>query len=249
MPKPSRTEIADYELAAARAWPAERVTTVAGWLLRESGGGSRRANSVLPLSFDGSDVSRAIRSVAAHYHALRLPAYFQVSGICEPTDLDRHLSDAGYLREEPTLLLTKPVVGHAAMPAGVTLSGDWNADWLAVYGADLGEERRAAAPTVLARVPSPRAFFRMEDAATTVATGLGVIVGTTAVVECIATAPNARRNGHGRRVMQALECWAFGAGARTLVLQVTERNAPARRLYEAIGFGETARYHYRVLAL
>ena len=44
----SRAEVLAMERAAARAWPALEAIDVDGWVWRASGGGSRRANSVLP---------------------------------------------------------------------------------------------------------------------------------------------------------------------------------------------------------
>jgi N-acetylglutamate synthase len=95
-------------------------------------------------------------------------------------------------------------------------------------------------------VPKPRAFFLARSAGVGTATALGVIVDGVAVVECVATAPTARRQGHALRVMQALETWAFDADARTIALQVVARNTAARALYEGLGYGETSNYHYRV---
>jgi ribosomal protein S18 acetylase RimI-like enzyme len=52
-------------------------------------------------------------------------------------------------------------------------------------------------------------------------------------------APSARRSGVGRALVGAVVAWARSAKARTLVLQVTEGNAPAATLYERAGFART----------
>jgi ribosomal protein S18 acetylase RimI-like enzyme len=53
--------------------------------------------------------------------------------------------------------------------------------------------------------------------------------------------PAARGRGHGVAVMQAILDHAAAAGASTVDLEVIESNAPAIRIYEALGFSETRR--------
>ncbi len=245
----SRQTIERMERAAALAWPAERLTAMDGWILRESGGGSRRANSVLPLAFCGRDADQGIAHVEAHYRACGLPAYFQVSEIAAPNDLDSRLAARGYALEEPTLLMAKEL---AVVPGSgdVEMRHSPDAEWLAIYGGELTPDRRAAAPSVLARVPAPRAYFLARNGGgDCVATALGVIVDGITIVECVATYAPARRQGHGAHVMRALERWAGGAGSREIALQVVARNSAALALYRGLGYQMASRYHYRVKAL
>jgi ribosomal protein S18 acetylase RimI-like enzyme len=52
--------------------------------------------------------------------------------------------------------------------------------------------------------------------------------------------PAARRRGVGRGLVDAVAVWARSAGARCLILRVTEGNTPAVRLYEHAGFLPTS---------
>jgi ribosomal protein S18 acetylase RimI-like enzyme len=54
-------------------------------------------------------------------------------------------------------------------------------------------------------------------------------------------APEHRRAGIGRRLMEALIAGARAAGLRELDLEVLEQNAPAIALYVALGFADTRR--------
>jgi N-acetylglutamate synthase len=241
----SSDDIVQMELAAARAWPAARSVDVDGWRVRLSGGGTRRANSVLPLAYTGRDLTRAITAVEAHYRAQNTRCYFQVTSIAAPSTLDTELARRGYTYEEPCVLMAKPLM-PSAMPDNVTVTDGPTAAWLAVYGELLDAARTAALPTVLAAVPSPRGFLLLTRAGAALSSALAVVSPEgIALVECVATLSAARRSGGAQIVMDALEAWSAAQGAHTCVLQVVASNAPARRLYEARGYIEVGRYHYR----
>ncbi len=233
------------ERAAARAWPAAETVGVSGWVWRCSGGGSRRANSLLPLGFAGGDVETAISDVEARYRARGLRSYVQVSSLATPAHLDQRLAARGYTYEEPCLLLAK-VLARTPLPEGVEVSDTLTADWFDIYAEPLNAVRRAAEPAMLARVPAMRAFFLVRRGGEALASALGVVSPSgVGFVECVATRADRRRTGAARVVMDALESWAFDNGARLAALQVVEGNAAARALYERRGYSEAGRYHYR----
>lgn len=244
----SDADVVAFELAATRAWPAHRVERVAGWRVRLSGGGSRRANSVLPIGYDGSDLDAAITAVEKLYAADGVASYFQVSSASEPADLDARLDARGYTSEEPCLLMAKRLE-PAPMPDGVIVSDAPSAAWLAIYTEPLEAVRKAAAPAVLANVPSPKAYFVVEREA--LASALGVLDPATGVVvvESVATRPHRRRTGAARRAMDALESWGAAGGAKFAVLQVVENNLAAITLYQKRGYEICGRYHYRFKAV
>jgi ribosomal protein S18 acetylase RimI-like enzyme len=57
--------------------------------------------------------------------------------------------------------------------------------------------------------------------------------------------PEQRRRGVAQSLLRTLAGWAGEQGAERLYLQVERDNAPARRLYDRLGFTEAYRYHYR----
>ena len=68
------------EAAALAAWPPAETARDEGWLLRASGGNSRRANSVQALVFaSGASVDRAVDRVEAWYAKRGLPAWISVN--------------------------------------------------------------------------------------------------------------------------------------------------------------------------
>ena len=99
---------------------------------------------------------------------------------------------------------------------------------------------------MVATLTLPRAFARSRDGETVVAIAYGVICNGLLVIESVATDPKRRQQGHGRRTVGALLDWARGRGITRSCLQVEADNAPARALYDSLGYTtELYRYHYR----
>lgn len=67
------------------------------------------------------------------------------------------------------------------------------------------------------------------------------IVVDEAEVLTLATAPNRRRQGLARAVLQTSETAARTKGAKTVFLEVAEDNTAARALYSASGYTEVGR--------
>jgi ribosomal protein S18 acetylase RimI-like enzyme len=108
--------------------------------------------------------------------------------------------------------------------------------WLDVYLGAITPNRREANRAILDAIPAPRAFFGASHNGQVVATALCVIAFGCAVIECVATHPAFRRQGLSRTLLTALLAWAATRQADIAGLQVAEANAPAIRLYTALGF-------------
>jgi [ribosomal protein S18]-alanine N-acetyltransferase len=89
-----------------------------------------------------------------------------------------------------------------------------------------------------------RAFARvrvLEAAGAVVALSCAWVVADEAHLLRIATAAQVRRQGLGRRLVQALLDEAQAARCQHVLLEVAARNAPAVALYEALGFRRIGR--------
>jgi N-acetylglutamate synthase len=234
------------EHAAVRSWPALETADVNGWLWRYASGGSLRANSVAALAFTGNDPDAAVAAVERLYEAKGAPCRFTVSDVSAPADLDALLARRGYERGEDHLTLAKDIAGRATpLPADVAMMQDATPDWLDIYQAGLSGNRRAVAPQLLAGLPSERTYFGCRRDGRLVSSGLSVVDGPLASVQCMATHAAARRQGGARAVLQAIEANAIGAGCTMLYLQAEAANSAALALYWAFGFRLAGRYHMR----
>jgi [ribosomal protein S18]-alanine N-acetyltransferase len=87
---------------------------------------------------------------------------------------------------------------------------------------------------------SPGAFALIFVEVSSLAAGfvLARVAADEAEILTLAVRPNARRKGLGRALMKAAAAQARKMGARAMFLEVGETNAPARALYQSLGFEE-----------
>ncbi len=239
-------QLQEIELAAVAAWPALETAPLGGWLWRYSRGGSNRANAVACLAPPGRDTDEAIREAEHRYHALGVAARFQVTDCAAPADLEARLADRGYAAQDRCTTLAAPLPERTAMPSDVRITPRPSAGWLAVYTGTITPDRAAVAPAILQRVPAGSGFVSVETDGACRATVLVVVVGRVAIVECVATAAEARRQGAARTAMQGAMAFATERGARVAALGALATNAPAQALYRGLGFDLAGRYHIRV---
>jgi ribosomal protein S18 acetylase RimI-like enzyme len=237
------------ERAAVRGWPALETEVVDGWQLRASSGGSTRANTVSALDYTGEDLEATVARVEAFYRARSLPPRVNLTPVSKPDGLDSWLGERGWSRHGDHITMAKAVAPRAIPPisTGRLIAADApDAAWFAVYLEGLSQDRRAVAPALVARVPSPRVFFSLVRDGTTIASGLTVVDGPLASVQCMATLPAARRTGAAALVLDAIERHAAAAGVRRLYLQADAENRAALGLYTSVGFTLVGRYHTRI---
>ncbi|HLH91035.1 MAG TPA: GNAT family N-acetyltransferase [Xanthobacteraceae bacterium] len=235
----SAEDLRAIELVHVRAWPALETADVQGWLWRYSGGGSQRANSVSTVSFRGDDAAVALDEVEARYRARGVLPRFHTYDLTEPAGLTDLLQARGYVEGESTITMAMPVAS-CEVPADVTVADRPDAEWREVYLGAITESRRAINAKILPAVPSPCAWLSCRRGGQTISSGLCVAGGALAVIECMATRAQARRQGGADAVLAGIEAWAAARGVRTLALQVVAANPPALALYRRRGFAPVA---------
>jgi len=245
-PMPTHPDtIREIEERSLAAWPAPRSVAFGGWIFREAGGYTKRANSANALRPD-RDFDEVRGEAERYYAAKGLPTIFRVTPLAGAAT-DERLADAGYRRADETSVETLPL-SRAEIDPGVRLRFAADEAWSEGFARANGvpPARRALHDRILALIATPtaRAEIAIDDRA--VAFGLAVLDRGSLGLFDIAVAPAFRRRGLARRVVSALLGWGAEAGATKAYLQVTVANEAARALYRDLGFRETYRYHYRL---
>ncbi len=228
------------------AFPSLKQVLLGGWLLRFSGGLSRRANSVNPLGPACGEPAAAIAGAEPLYRAEGLPTIFRVPSLADPA-LGRELAARGYASEGESLVLHGPIDPLAAPDRAVQLLPRPDAAWLGAMAALQGHS--AAQAEIYRRivgaiaVPARFALLAIDGAAAALA--FGAVHDGLLCYESVITDPRFRRQGLARRALGGLAAWARDSGATGACLQVEAQNAPGRALYAGLGMQELYRYHYR----
>jgi GNAT superfamily N-acetyltransferase len=191
------------------------------------------------VRFCGDDPAAALDEVEARYRARGAPSRIHTYELTVPHGLSGLLQARGYREGEATTTMVKAVTTRD-LPAGIDIADAADAAWREVYLAAITESRRAINAKILDAIPQPCAWFSCRRDGQVVSTGLGVADGDFAVVECMATRGDARRQGGAQAVLAGIEAWAATRGARVLALQVVAANPPAVALYDGFGFAPVA---------
>jgi GNAT superfamily N-acetyltransferase len=235
------------EAACLDAWPCAWETVLDGWLVRFSGGPTRRTNSINPLPGQRAEVAAILDRARSLYATLGQPVLFRVPDIAPRLDatLDTLGFDAG---EAGTVTLHATLRDCPTGVAGEAQVGPLDEEWLEARARLIGWDAAAMQvyTAMLQLIAGPSAFASVRSGGQIVAVAYGAISHGLLVIESVVTDAGERRRGFGRQVVAALLDWARGEGGDEACLQVLADNDPARALYHGLGFtNELYRYHYR----
>lgn len=233
------------------AWPAAEREESGGWVLRAASGVTQRANSIWPREpgADPRGLRTSLREARLWYRNRRLPLIFQVFEDPRYAPLNDLLDEEGFTRQSETLVLVR--VGGTDSPgtdSGAEISTGPSPEWLGLWWSVDGRgdgTALALARGILERCPALYALVRDDDGRPAAVGRLALPPGGTGGLYCMATRPDARRNGHAARILQALLRAGDARGLRSYWLLVTASNAGARELYARAGFQAADRYLYR----
>ena len=244
----SDTELAwRVEETCLNAFPSLNQIILRGWLLRFSGGWSRRTNSANPLHSGCAGVETVIGMIETLYRRKKLPTLFRVPSLA--AECDRTLEAIGYTREGESCVIYGDIIAiAAAVDPSVELMQRPTPEWFAamVKFQGYGPQQLATYRRIIHALALPAAFAALRLNDRLVSLAYGAVHERLLCYESVITDPHHRGQGLARRVIGALAAWAHDAGAAGACLQVEASNTPARRLYTRIGLEtELYRYWYR----
>lgn len=244
------------ERSMLTSWPALSTAFDGDWVIRLANGVTKRSNSVTCLGSDASDLDARIDRTIKVYQRHGLPPVFRVSPLAPPV-LDETLDRGGWRRFDESIVMTVDLAADAALgyetgsDAGAELgiATEPDAAWLDGCCRIDGMSRTSA--DVLARMLGslvPLASYgRVIEDARISALALAVVDIELVGLFEVMTATDRRRRGLARLLLPELLRWGQRQGAETGWLAVAAANGPAVRLYQALGFREIYRYHYRAI--
>lgn len=239
-------QILRIEEAALNAWPAPRQMVYDGWLLRFTGGPSKRVNSANVVYPSSLPLSEKIAFVEAVYANAELPPLFRVPEPFSTPELEQSLSTAGYRPFDETYVLTRELSLPEPMPDHLRVEAFSVDDWIP-YKGEISEAQPgplALQRQILYCITPQKNLIVLFAGNQPVACGMGVLEGDLLGFFSIYTHHDARCKGYARAVMSALTGWGLRSGAKLGYLQVEGFNQPAIALYRQLGFELGYPYQY-----
>ena len=233
------------EAACRDAWPCDHEIVRNGWLIRASGGATRRTNSINPLSGTRAGIETVLDEARAVYAGRGQSLMVRVPDIAGEMDAD--LTRFGFAPGAGETATLYARLGEVALGSAAQI-GPLDAEWLAARARAIGwnAAEMAVYRQMLGLVAGPIVYAAARDEGEIGAVAYGAIAHGLLVVESVVTDARYRRRGLARRVVAALLDWGRGQGAAEACLQVTADNVAAVSLYRGLGFTqELYRYHYR----
>lgn len=243
----------DVQLVAEAGWPPERSATLGDWTLRWTHGVTGRANSVRVGGDPGLPLPDALHEVSDWYRGLQAPPLLQIPA---PWTHDAELTALGWRVDRRTMVMTAPVedLTSAEPPPGTTVRTSDAPDdaWWEVLQ-DVSRPDRQVLSGILTR-PANRVFVGLHDDDDGRLLGVGRASAARlrdgrqrwAGITNVEVTPAARRRGVASALVAALGRWAAGQRCQTVYLQLLTDNAPARSLYEHMGFRIHHHYDYLI---
>jgi len=220
-----------------------------GWLLRLSPGKAKRARCINAVAPGRLSLEERLALARQAFHEAGLPMILRCTPYTRPGELESELAGQGWRRFDDTRVMVwrdYPDVAatRRTRPPAVPVASSEYADIVgALRGSPPGHCQ--AHGRRLAASPVPYRGFVWREDGEVVACGQIAQEADLVGLYDVFTAPAAR----GRGLATALCLWlldqAAAAGARHAYLQVDAANAPARAVYQRLGFVDAYAYHYR----
>lgn len=229
----------DLTRITSRGWPAIESVALGEWELRTAGRFTGRANSVAVHGIPGLPFEDALDRVLEFYGAHDAPPLAQV--VVDSVG-DRAFERAGWVPMSgyhggAVVQVADLDPAYEADPeARIATTAD--DDWLVNYG----RVNDPVAARAVLEGPATVGFVSIGTPA--IAIGRIVVTGEWAGIACVEVAPDHRRQGLARRIVETSLAWAVEHGADKAYLQTMRSNHAALALYAPYGFVDHHDYRY-----
>lgn len=245
-----KSKVQFFQELSYNAWPAERSLLLNGWLIRVSEGITNRANSVLPLCYQGTDVTKDIVEVEKIYLKNKLPIIFQIPDYYEPSNLLEKLIENGYNDRNETIVMESKVTDMLLHEKNIDfvykIEDNLTMKWFEFLkkNTNTNSERLDGIRKIIERISFKKISCTVEKSGEIFCQMLGVIERNHLGVYNMITHLDFRRKGMAQSMLTGLIYWAKQNEISNMYLQVEKENLGAIKLYSNVGFKELYRYRY-----
>ncbi|MFW5713693.1 MAG: GNAT family N-acetyltransferase [Brevefilum sp.] len=234
------------EEASLNAWPAKEQMLFDNWVLRLTGGPSKRVNSVTVRGMSSLPLEKKVAFCDQIFQRKELPLIFRIPEPLVTIELSNCLEDLDFHSFDPTLVMGREVDEGQDLKKGLDIRQMSPVDWLAARSWLIGLPLTALGyhAEILNLILPEKTLICLFEDGQPAACGMAVIQADLLGYFSIYTRHTARRRGYARAVMAALSNWGRERGAVFGYLQVEGHNQTAKAMYERLGFEQVYTYKY-----
>ncbi len=249
---PDKRLIRFYQELSTNAWPAKYYYLLNGWVARISEGVTKRANSVMPLTYYGDNLKEDIQVVETIFTKNKLPIIFQLPDYYEPQNLLETLLENDYKIIDETLVMTAKIKDMPDIPVNQDYSyqntteakNEWFSS-MSVSGRAT-QERIKGQKAIIGRILQPKSFFSAEHDKEIIGIGMTVLEqGHLGIFDMLVNS-DFRRQGIAESLIAKMVEWGKKHSIHDTYLSVQGDNQPAIALYKKVGLQESFRYRYLI---
>lgn len=238
------------------SWPAKFNYFLNGWILRFTEGVTDRANSVLPISYNGTrwTIGRDINIVENAYKSFKLPPIFMMHDFFKPKYLEQELIKRGYLSLSPTNTMMISINDIDFKPVNEDFTYAHYSNRVKEFSNFLAKHstRSIAEQNILEElseriiIPKKR-FILAKDQNKIIGTLMGVLDpnGFLYLADLLVDPKYRNQKVATSLYFEVLQKWAISKGVRKVWLQVEVDNEKAINFYKKLGFKKIYSYYYR----
>ena len=239
------------EELSMNAWPSLQTHLYDGWVLRFSGGYTKRANSINPIYSSDASIEEKIEICEKTYFTKGLPTIYKLTQACYPKNLDEILESKGYKKIDETSVQILNIAEDYPIDKNnrLDIEYEFTPDWINSFVdcSNIQNESTIGIMTqMLKSIIGDKICVKMKLDNKTVGCGFGVIEENYIGIFDIIVREEDRGQGIGKTIMQGILKEAQKRNVCKAYLQVIVGNSVAENLYNKLGFKEIYRYWYRI---
>ncbi len=253
-PTPARIAVLEaqrFEELTLNTAPAVHQHLYDGWVLRASGGDTRRSNTVTAIYPSTLPLAEKVDFCEAWYQRHGQAPMFRLTEVLSPPGLDALLDARGYRREINTVFMSMPLdrpIDAAAPAPGLRIVERTVPEGIAEVHR-LKSSDPALAAIDIARQElwiGPQIFLSLRSINGLLCCGMARLENGHVGIFSLRTPPAEQGRGHAKLLVAHLLAWGQAQGAHTAFLQVDENNAAAIAVYTRFGFAPRYPYWQRI---
>lgn len=238
--------IRELEELSFRTLPALEQERYDGWVLRWSGGGSRRGNSVNPMASSSQPLDEKVANCEEWFARRGESCVFRLTPLADQ-GLAALLDSKGYRKTSPTDVMTVEIGDGGRTGAVFDVADVPSAAWLSRAAGEVApDEAIQRLRSQLMSAPGHKRFMSWQETVGELpqAIAQSVDLDHYTTIYNMWVAEGFRRRNMGSAIVETLLAIGADAGSIQGVLMVTQDNVPAQNLYRKLGFDPAYEYFY-----